>query len=224
MPKLVAADIANVLRERIEQGTWSDAGRLPPGRDLAVQFGVARNTIASALSRLEREGLVVCEVGRGTFITGQDKNSFSGIMARIKGVSPSDMMEVRVLLEPEAAASAATHASGAQLDAVARAHEQVSGAAGMTDFEEWDATFHQRIFDCARNEFLKETHNIMRLLRMQPLWFEMKARAFSKVRAKVYCEEHGVILDALKCRDPHLARQSMREHLKTVSANLFDPA
>ena len=42
--------------------------RLPPENDLAKLFGVSRITIRRALGELEREGLILREQGRGTFI------------------------------------------------------------------------------------------------------------------------------------------------------------
>ena len=42
--------------------------KLPPENDLAKLFGVSRITIRRALGELEREGLVLREQGRGTFI------------------------------------------------------------------------------------------------------------------------------------------------------------
>ena len=42
------------------------AARLPPERQLAVAFGVSRNEIRKALARLESDGRLSREVGRGT--------------------------------------------------------------------------------------------------------------------------------------------------------------
>ena len=66
-------------------------------------------------------------------------------------------------------------------------------ALDMPDFEHWDAEFHHRIFACSRNEFLKEIHNLMRILRNQAPWFEMKKRSFSEERRRTYCGEHQAI-------------------------------
>ena len=221
MPKQVADEVVAQLRNRIEAGEWDATGRLPPERVLAEEFGFARNTVRRAVALLEAEGLVNRQVGRGTYLTKPDSDSFAGVVERIKGTSPADMMEVRLLLEPAAAAAAATAASDAQLDAIQQAHTAACEAADMPAFEDWDARFHQRIFDCTRNELLKETHNLLRLLRSQPLWFDMKKRAFSEARMQHYCGEHGALVAALLRRDPEAARQAMSGHLMTVRHNLL---
>lgn len=221
MPRLVATDIAAALRKRISAGEWLDNGRMPPERDLALEFGVARNTVRRAVGFLESDGTVVRHVGRGTFLTTPDPTSMSATVARMEGTSPADMMEIRQLLEPAAASFAATNASAGELNAVREAHQAACDSTDMPDFEHWDAEFHHRIFACCRNDFLKEIHNLMRILRNQSPWFEMKKRSFSETRRQVYCVEHQAILDALLRRDPDAAKAAMLDHLKTVQQNLL---
>jgi DNA-binding FadR family transcriptional regulator len=221
MPRLVATDIAAELRKRISSGEWAENGRIPPERDLADEFGVARNTVRRAVSLLEEDGTVVRHVGRGTFLADVDPNSLAAVVARMEGTSPADMMEIRQLLEPAAASFAATNASTSELNAVREAHQTACDSTDMPTFEHWDAEFHHRIFACSRNDFLKEIHNLMRTLRNQSPWFEMKKRSFSEERRQTYCREHQAIVDALMQRDPDGAKQAMLTHLQTVGYNLL---
>jgi len=221
MPKLVANDIATALKKRISSGEWIENGRMPPERDLASEFGVARNTVRRAVAFLEDDGTVVRHVGRGTFLTAANSGSMAAVVSRMEGTSPADMMEIRQLLEPAAAAFAATNASASELNAVREAHQTACDAKDMPEFEHWDAEFHHRVFACCRNDFLKEIHNLMRAIRNQSLWFEMKKRSFSEERRQRYCEEHQAILDALLRRDPDGAKTAMTIHLRTVEKNLL---
>jgi len=219
MPRLVADDIATALKKRIDAGEWN--GRIPPERDLADEFGVARNTVRRAVGLLEASGTVVRQVGRGTFLAAANSNTLAAAVSRMEGTSPADMMEIRQLLEPAAAAFAATNGTLSEFSAVKEAHDAASEALDMPSFEHWDAEFHHRIFACSRNEFLKEIHNLMRILRNQTPWFEMKKRTFSEARRLAYCAEHQVVLGALLSRDPEGARQAMLSHLQTVQRNLL---
>jgi len=221
MPKLVANDIATALKKRISSGEWIENGRMPPERDLASEFGVARNTVRRAVSFLEDDGTVVRHVGRGTFLTATNPGSMAATVGRMEGTSPADMMEIRQLLEPTAASFAATNASATELNAVREAHKIACESQDMPTFEHWDAEFHHRIFACSRNDFLKEIHNLMRILRNQAPWFEMKKRSFSEERRGIYCSEHQTVLDALLRRDPESASQAMLAHLRTVERNLL---
>lgn len=56
------------LRDRILGGEFTPGMKLPPHTELATQFGVAPLTMRQVLGRLEEEGLVSREQGRGTFI------------------------------------------------------------------------------------------------------------------------------------------------------------
>jgi DNA-binding FadR family transcriptional regulator len=221
MPKLVANDIATALKKRISSGEWIEHGRMPPERDLASEFGVARNTVRRAVSFLEEDGTVVRHVGRGTFLTATNPHSMAATVGRMEGTSPADMMEIRQLLEPAAASFAATNASATELSAVREAHKIACESQDMPSFEHWDAEFHHRIFACSRNDFLKEIHNLMRILRNQTPWFEMKKRSFSEERRSIYCAEHQALLDALLRRDPESASRAMLTHLRTVERNLL---
>lgn len=219
MPRVRSAEIARQLRSRIASGAWPD-DRVPAERDLAAEFGAARNTVRRAIASLERDGALARAVGRGTFVVGGER-ALSEAIARMRGASPADVMEIRLMLEPGAAAFAATDASSGDLDAVEAAHARAVGAADMPTFERWDAEFHHRIVECSRNDLLREFHNLLRALRDQSPWLEMKRRSFSEERRRRYCAEHAAVLDALRQRDPAAARDAMTEHLLTVRVNML---
>jgi GntR family transcriptional regulator len=68
----VGIQLVQQLRSQIESGALSPGDRLPSVRDAAVAAGVNVNTVRTAYGRLEREGLVRSEQGRGTFVTRPD--------------------------------------------------------------------------------------------------------------------------------------------------------
>src|SRR3954452_24874206 len=57
--------VARQLRASVLDGTYQPGDRLPPERDLAMQFGVDRNTVRSAIQELEQLGLVERRQGSG---------------------------------------------------------------------------------------------------------------------------------------------------------------
>jgi DNA-binding GntR family transcriptional regulator len=56
------------LRDRIARGELVAGVKLPPHIELATEYGVAPLTMRQVLARLEEEGLVSREQGRGTFV------------------------------------------------------------------------------------------------------------------------------------------------------------
>lgn len=63
-----AASIAAVLGARIHSGELPPGARLPTHRELAHEHGVALNTATRAMRLLANRGLVVGEVGRGSYV------------------------------------------------------------------------------------------------------------------------------------------------------------
>ncbi|MFC3123808.1 PLP-dependent aminotransferase family protein [Pseudoroseomonas globiformis] len=63
-----AKEIAAILEAEILEGRRLPGARLPTHRDLAFRHGVALNTASGAMRLLEARGLVVGEVGRGSFV------------------------------------------------------------------------------------------------------------------------------------------------------------
>jgi GntR family transcriptional regulator len=60
--------IAEDLRNKIESGELAPGARLPSERELAEQYGTARNTAREAVRILAEGGLVTAEHGRGSFV------------------------------------------------------------------------------------------------------------------------------------------------------------
>jgi GntR family transcriptional regulator len=66
----VGAQLAARIRAALQDGTLAPGDRLPSVRELADAAGVNVNTARSVYARLESEGAVRSEQGRGTFVSG----------------------------------------------------------------------------------------------------------------------------------------------------------
>ena len=71
MPK--DTPVETYLRRLVRSGTAGE--RLPTVRQLMHQFGVSQLIVQRAIRRLDRDGLVIAQVGRGTFIADGDANA-----------------------------------------------------------------------------------------------------------------------------------------------------
>ncbi|WP_150627393.1 PLP-dependent aminotransferase family protein [Pandoraea captiosa] len=65
--------LADKVAMDIASGSLGPGDRLPPQRDFADQHGIAASTASRVYAELLRRGLVVGEVGRGTFVSGQTR-------------------------------------------------------------------------------------------------------------------------------------------------------
>jgi DNA-binding transcriptional MocR family regulator len=90
MPKSEYLRLADAIAVEIADGALKPGDRLPPQRDFAYERKIAVSTASRVYSELLRRGLVVGEVGRGTFISGDARR---GIAA------PSEPRGVRIDFE-----------------------------------------------------------------------------------------------------------------------------
>lgn len=100
--------LANILRQKIEQGEWAPRTPIPSERVLETQYNVSRPTIRQAIDYLERQGFLYREHGRGTFVSPQklqkgmqELTSFSEDLAR-RGIRPGQIIRRIEIIEPSA--------------------------------------------------------------------------------------------------------------------------
>jgi 2-aminoadipate transaminase len=77
------------LRALVHAGQLRSGDRIPASRELAIQLGVHRTTVANAYAELESEGLIQGHVGRGTYICGPPPKQFTPL-PRSNGNGPTN--------------------------------------------------------------------------------------------------------------------------------------
>ncbi len=221
-------EVADALRRQIHRGDWPVGSQVPPERQLALQHGLARNTLRRALKQLEDEGLLERQVGRGTFVrafappaAARGATAHADLSLRLKGASPADLMEVRLIIEPQVAALAASRATAEDMRAIERALKQSVSARGLAEFEHWDAALHLAIFRAAKNAIMAAWCEAINQVRNEPDWYRLKKRSVTPELRTLYDREHGEIVAALKDRDPEAARKALFKHLSRVRDSLL---
>lgn len=68
--KPVYIQIADELRNNIQQQTYKPGDKLPTEAQLSQRFSVNRHTIRNAIALLKEKGLIRVDRGRGTFVAG----------------------------------------------------------------------------------------------------------------------------------------------------------
>ena len=218
-PRLYQALTEKITRQ-IASGKYAVGERLPAERELAAMYDVSRPTIREAIIALEIEGLVEVRVGSGVYVVS-DVPVRKGIT---RDIGAFELTEARILIEGEVAALAAANVTDGELeqleallDKMEQANRASAGAGEMVDQQ-----FHAVLAGASRNGAMQAA--------VEHLW-SIRNRSpqciltFEKTRAKGYkpvVEEHRRILDALKARDPLLARSAMRDHLSRVLEYLLN--
>jgi GntR family transcriptional regulator len=71
----LGVQLAQKLQQHVEKGRLSPGDKLPSVRQMAEMAGVNVNTVRTVYARLEQEGLLLSEHGRGTFVGGSPGES-----------------------------------------------------------------------------------------------------------------------------------------------------
>ena len=210
-----AAAIANA----IQRGDYRPGQRIPSERELAEEHKVSRPTIREALIALEVTGLIRSRHGSGIFVVD---NPPADALSLSLDIGAFELTEARRLFEGETAALAALAVSDddlARLDVLIadmdrENQEKVSG-------EHADREFHLVIARATGNSAIVGViESLWDARYSSPLCAEMLERA-RNVGVRPRIDEHLVILEALRRRDPAAARTAMRDHLARVIDGLL---
>ena len=199
----LAGDAYQALLDMIQRGV------LPPEtplqeRALAATLGISRTPLREAMSRLIGGGFAV-RTARGQLVVKEP------VLRQYL-----EIFQIRVLLEAEAAACAATRLDEQRARAV-MAEVQALLATGSSSIEEnhrVDNLVHDTIAAASGNPMLAQLIHDLRI----------KARCFDQngtpERFEPGCREHIAILQAIVERNPEAASEAMRQHLDTVRVGL----
>ena len=69
--KSVANQVDEILLERIRDGTYPAASRMPSESELSEELGVSRATVRTVLARLAVNGLIIRKQGDGTYVNAR---------------------------------------------------------------------------------------------------------------------------------------------------------
>lgn len=182
--------------------------KIAPGARITVdnlvkELNVSQTPIREALGRLEGEGLVI-------------KTHLIGFSAapQITRRRFDELYQLRLLLEPDSAARAATAMDEGKLASLREAAGLMGRREGgderlrYSTFARQDAMFHDKILEIAGNELIRETLN------HQHTHFHIFRLMFHSRVTEEALDEHEALLGALEAGDASAAERAMREHLE----------
>lgn len=210
--------IAEQLRRLIQEGEFAVGARLPAERDLAQQLGVSRPSVREAVIALEVEGVIEVRTGSGIYVcaSAKPRNTPRRTSAPfIEDWGPLEVLRARLLIEPEIAALAATHAKPQQVKAMSAALQQMrTEAAQGQQPRHGDEAFHLAVAQACGNSVLLDTIQRYWRARSGPL-FQRLGDYFENPHAWVTAiAEHEQVNQAIRAQDAQAARRAMHSHLR----------
>lgn len=209
------------LLRAFRAGRWRPGERLPAERALAGEFGIGRGTVRRALATLEREGRIRRHVGQGTFVTVPPEEEVTATLRLSPPPGPADILELRLMIEPQIAAAAALRASD---PAIARLRQMAAEGAEAADWQAWeaiDSRFHTALAEAARNPLLAGVLETLNVIRRRPEWERIRSSTLTRRTQAAYTDQHMALVDAIARRDPSGAAGAMRTHLAAVQRTMF---
>ncbi len=203
--------IADEIARLIETGVFKPGERLPAERELAQQMQVSRASLREALSSLELSGQVEIRLGSGVYVKTGVRRKVQSAAAR---TSPFDVLRARRLIESEAAALAARHATPAQIRRMTQTFESLAKdmRANRTKSAA-DREFHLCIARASGNSALALVVERLWAEGGQALDVRMEELFVTRGRKRDNIAEHRAVLDAIRSGDATAARRAMRTHL-----------
>jgi DNA-binding FadR family transcriptional regulator len=206
------------LRAMLREIPATGDSRLPTERQLAETLGISRRSVRRALEVLESEGLVWRRQGAGTFAGPRPDTlaEHAGLDANF-----SEVMEVRLRVEPQLAQLAALRASP---HAIARMRDIIGRLEATEDAdgrELWDSALHREIARAADNRFFLMIFDSMDRARHDEAWRALRERARSRANLAQTMRQHRDLVDAIADHDPIRAGAAMRAHLMSLNEGIL---
>lgn len=208
-PKM-SAKIANVIADEILTGGIVEGQRLPTEKDMVAEHGVARTTVREALRLLESRDLVTIKsgIGGGPVAKRPELESLGNTMKlflQIDGANISDVIDVRLMLEPIVAREAAANITDKQIEVMQTALDRMREDPGdYANFQENNAVFQRCVYDAAGNPVLK--------IVMETLWLlvrDAEPNEHPMATRLAAVEMQQDVLDAMRLRDTEATATAM---------------
>ena len=201
-PAAPAAAAEPVLRESIYEDLRRRmiTGKITPGvglstRGLAIEMGVSQMPVRDALSRLAAEGAVVIRSKRRIEVPAMSAERFS------------DLLECRLMLEPEAAVLALPQITAARLKQLGEIDAALDAAMQNGDvigYMENNFAFHFSLYRANARPILNRL--------IEALWLQFgpfMRVVYGRVGTANLVDQHRIALAAIEARDPDALRQAI---------------
>jgi GntR family transcriptional repressor for pyruvate dehydrogenase complex len=215
--KRIFEQVIEQVNDLVRSEKFNPGDQLPPERQISEMMGVHRHSVREALKILEYMGVIETKAGSGTVISNLRKDILVERIKKASIFSPQafllELVELRLILEPQLAALAAERATDVDLEAMKEAVEALERenetAGAMTDADE---KLHSAIARATHNETISRVIGPV----MEMLWEFRERLANTPLRRKKAIEEHKRIYEAIRRRSVKAAQARMKEHLARV--------
>lgn len=208
MRKKLSQEVIDGILGIIEQGDLAVGDQIPTESELADLFEVSRTAVREGIKALIAIGILEPQRGVGTFVREPQLGPFRSFITSDPPTRTQilDLLEFRLIVEPETAALAAQRRTEADLEELKRCVIELEKgvARGLKPPE--DLGFHLALARSTGNSALVDTSSmIARFYENDPF-----------LPDELDISEHNAVYEAVRDRDSADARQLMKAHLERM--------
>ncbi|MGN1318626.1 MAG: FadR/GntR family transcriptional regulator [Lachnospirales bacterium] len=209
--KTLPEQTADKIIEYIIENDLQTGDKIESEYELAQMLGVGRSTIREAVRILVSKNVLEIKRGTGTYIadnTGVSADPLGLAFEKDKYKLAKDLLQVRIILEPEIAAIAANMATKKDIEKINNQCDLVEKLirSGIDHMSE-DVKFHELIARCTGNLIIEKLIPII----------NTSVAVFANITARQLAEEtistHREVAKAITNHSPTDAKQAMTLHL-----------
>ena len=213
----LSEQVLNVIKGMIADDGFSPGDKFYSENQLTTKLKVSRSSVREAVRILEATGHVRVEHGRGIFIADMNRERFGAFTDWLKENEQSiiEHFEVRLMIDPKAAAYAAGKAEDKDIRQLEQACENFentikdNNTAGLIKCDE---EFHRILAKSTQNKTL---YFLMKSM-TQSLPEGWISSLHTPGRIDKTIGEHRAIVDAIRNRNPKSAERAMTVHLNNA--------
>ncbi len=214
------SDLAQSLRDLIDNTGYRHNDRVPPERELCKALGTTRNRLRGALAELEAQGRIWRHVGRGTFVGARPVLNLKDVTYLRDQIKPAQVVAVRFTVEPELSRLAARHATRSDREQMKLCAERCRSAEDWRTYEAWDNNLHHAIARATHNQLFNYFFETLNSVRRSIVWGQPRETRKPAINYSSF-SEHDAIVAAITAGDEDLAARAMIDHLKSVYSRLL---
>ena len=212
--KLKYESVADQIILLIRNHTFIEGGHLPTEAELAAMFHVGRSSIREAIKSLQMAGILTSATGRGTFVS---ENAMIAIAHTDLGElildesALSELIEIRCILEPAAAALAAKLRTDEDISKMHATITKMEASDDKQQLLKYGYQFHRALISACKNRIMIQLHDSMALQLLK-----MREKDF--LTSEIYkrdSDAHRKILNAVIEQKEDIAKDLMLQHLTT---------
>jgi len=217
----VIDEVIRSIREMITSGNFAVGDKLPAELKLCDELGVGRSTIREAFRVLQASGQIELMTGKGAYVRSVNDSTYETIKSWFveRESEVSELMEVRMAIEPVAIRLAIQRGSSKQIAQIQQIHELFKKAVAKKnalDLATLDESFHSAIIEAGNNPILVKIGRVL-----SDALMEYRTRSFAVRNYAVHAlEPHEAIVQAIVRKDEKAAITALQRHLEVSLADM----